>query len=240
MSKLILGHGLLGKELERQTHWEVISRDSDKNFDFNHYICLESYIMNAKESEIINCVGYTNTRDDSSKDLHWKTNYVSVMNLTDICKKYNKKLIHISTDYVYANSKPLAKETDIPIHYDNWYTYTKLLADNYISARMQNFNYLILRSSFKSNPFPFPVAWVDLIGNFDYVDVIAGLMIKLINKNEIGIFNVGTELKSIYDLAKKTNPNVVPIHKPDEYIKSTDISMNLDKMKSALGEENEL
>ena len=34
---------------------------------------------------------------------------------------------------------------------------------------------------------------VDQMGNFDYVDVIAKLMIKLIEKNEVGVFNIAGE-----------------------------------------------
>ena len=33
-------------------------------------------------------------------------------------------------------------------------------------------------------------------------------IIKLIEGNANGVFNIGTERKSMYDLAQKTNPNV--------------------------------
>jgi len=47
-----------------------------------------------------------------------------------------------------------------------------------------------------------------LYGNFDYVDVIASGIISLVNKNATGLYNVGTEIKSIYDLAMETRPDV--------------------------------
>jgi dTDP-4-dehydrorhamnose reductase len=98
---------------------------------------------------------------------------------------------------------------------------------------------LILRSSFKPNPFPHDSAWIDLIGNFDYVDVIADLMIRLIKSQATGIYNVGTELKSIYDLAKRTNPSVKPILKGEGFIDSNDISMNVSKMNVFLKEKGQ-
>ena len=68
-------------------------------------------------------------------------------------------------------------ENDIPIHSDNWYSYTKLLADAYIELRSKN--YLICRETHKPKPFPYESAWVDQIGNFDYIDKISGRKIIL-------------------------------------------------------------
>ena len=150
--KLILGDGLLGSEIQKQTGWSYISRKK-KGIDFTDIISYQHYLIKFGVSEVINCIAQTNTVDESDHDTtnDWNVNYKGVMDLTDLCNEYKIKLIHISTDYVYANSIPLASESDIPIHYNNWYTYTKLLADNYIMARMSDF--LILRSSFKPNPF---------------------------------------------------------------------------------------
>jgi dTDP-4-dehydrorhamnose reductase len=113
---------------------------------------------------------------------------------------------------------------------NNWYTYYKLLADEYIS--FTNPDYLICRCSFKSKPFEFESAWIDQVGNFDYVDIISDLIIKLINKNTTGIYNVGTELKTMYDLAKQTNPNVKSSFKPTHV--PGNVSMNLNKLKNIL------
>lgn len=44
--------------------------------------------------------------------------------------------------------------------------------------------------------------------NFEYVDVIAKQMIDLINENRTGIWNIGTEFKSAFDLAIRTKPSV--------------------------------
>ena len=77
--------------------------------------------------------------------------------------------------------------------------------------------------------FPYDKAWVNQLGNFDYVETICEQMVGLINKDKNGIYNIGTEMKSMYDLAKKTNPNVIPKSKPNHI--PSDISMNISKLK---------
>jgi dTDP-4-dehydrorhamnose reductase len=145
-----------------------------------------------------------------------------------LIKIYGIKLVHISTDYVYAGSVNNATEEDRPIPSENWYTYYKLLADEYIS--FTNDNSLICRCSFKSKPFEYKYAWYNQIGNFDYVDIIADLIIKLIKCKATGIYNVGTEPKTMLDLAKQTKPETQPIQKPDHV--PGNISMNLTKLNS--------
>lgn len=226
MKPIVIGNGLLGSEIVKQTKWSYISR-MDHKIDFTDPSTYLKYLE--YYDTIINCVAITNTYGSNKNDYR-EVNYKAAADLSDICKESNKKLVHISTDYVYSGSDPVASEESLPIVSPNWYTYYKLLADEYIMLR--NVNYLICRCSFKSNPFPYDNAWIDQIGNFDYVDVIASLIIKLIEKDSKGLFNVGTGLKSIYELASITNPNVKKVIKLGEA--PNNISMNLSKLNSIL------
>jgi dTDP-4-dehydrorhamnose reductase len=227
MNVLVLGDGLLGSEIVKQTGWDCISRKKD-NFD------ITSCDFNFHGYDVIvNCIAYTNTYSND-KESNWEVNYKAVANLVDYCNNFNIKLIHISTDYVYTNSVSNASENDIPIHGNNWYTYTKLLADGYIELKSKN--YLIIRESHKPNPFPYDSAWINQVGNFDYVNKIANIIIQLIKLDENGIINVGTELKTIYDLALETNKNVKSVLKPECAPK--DVSLNLTKLKNILNERN--
>ena len=90
----------------------------------------------------------------------------------------------------------------------------------------------ICRLSHKPYPFPYESAWVDVITNADYTPVISSLVIKLINNDASGIFNVGTEKKTIYELAQRTNKNVKKIVAPPHVPKN--ISMNISKMENFL------
>ena len=235
MKVAILGDGLLGKELHTQTGWDIISRKTDgfditKNSTFWKYFieCFEGVIFVKKYDVLINCIANTDTYIDD-KQTHWDVNYKGVVRLVQFCNTHKIKLVHISTDYVYTNSKSNATENDVPIHGDNWYSYTKLLADAYVELECDN--YLVCRGTHKAYPFPYNKAWVDQIGNFDYVNVIANLITNLINSEASGIFNVGTEIKSVYNLALKTN-NVEPVLKPQNIPSNT--TMNTKKLNKWL------
>jgi dTDP-4-dehydrorhamnose reductase len=219
---LVLGDGLLGSELVKQTNWDYASRRKG-NLDIN-----ELYSLPRTYDTIINCIANTDTYSNE-KELHWKVNVEFVKQLINYCNHFNIKLIHISTDFVYANSTNDASETDIPVHANNWYSYSKLIADALIELDCEN--YLICRCGHKPHPFPYDEAWVDYTGNFDYVTVIADLIINLIKNDAEGLYNVGTELKNMYELAIKTK-NVISTFKPDGA--PDDISMDVNKIKRCL------
>lgn len=228
-SYLILGDGILGSELQKQTGWDYISRKSsglDFDLDFSKYcLKIDEYDV------IINCIAFTKTYSDD-KESNWNLNFKRVCDLTDFCFERKKKLIHISTDYVYSNSKSVATENDVPVHCQNWYGYTKLLGDGYVQLR--SWRYLLIRTSFKLNPFPYDKAIVTQIGNFDYVDVIASKIVELIKSGKDGVFNVGTETKTIFDLAKQTKPDVLVSFDKIHETMPQNITMNLDKLNKVI------
>jgi dTDP-4-dehydrorhamnose reductase len=207
---LVLGDGLLGSEIVSQTGWDFISRKKD---GFNINSDIEEFGI-PNYDVVINCIANTDTYSDN-KESHWNVNYSFVSHLIEESNFFKFKLVHISSDYIYAGSDSNANEdTTVPVHCNNWYGYTKLLADGLVQLQCEN--HLICRCTHKPNPFPYPKAWVDQVGNFDYVDIIAGLIIELIENNAEGVFNVGTEVKTIHELAMKTNPNVGKILAPNE------------------------
>lgn len=229
MKPIILGDGLLGKELRKQTGWDYISRKShgfDFSTDIEYYYNIIRYNC---YDVVINCIACTNTYGGTEEE-HNTLNHLRVHDLVNFCNEENIKLVHISTDYLYANSKPNAKETDDIKPIDTFYGQFKNYGDYVVEVFSRNF--LTIRTSFKPNPFPYDVV-VDQIGNFDYVDVISNLIIKLIEKNATGVFNVGTETKTMYDLAMKTRKFVGRIEKNHEKMPK-DISMDISKMKEFL------
>lgn len=225
MKPLILGDGLLGSELIKITKWDFLSRKSH-NFDINNF---ETYI-GLDYDVIINCIANTDTY---SKDRysHWNVNVEFVDRLIDYCNNNNIKLVHISTDYIYSGSEPNASEETVPVHCNTWYGYTKLVSDAIVQLKSKN--YLLIRCTQKPNPFPYENAWIDQIGNFDYVDVIADLIIKSIKKGLNGLYNIGTETKTMFELASKTK-NVNKSFSPINIPKNT--SMNINKLINDLYE----
>ena len=92
----------------------------------------------------------------------------------------------------------------------------------------------MIRATHKPKPFPYDYAWITQTGNFDYVDVIADKIINLIHNDAVGVFNVGTEQKSMFDLAIETNDKVIASYSFAHETTPSDISMNVDKLKRNL------
>lgn len=224
MKIIILGDGLLGTEIRKQTNWDFISRKIH-GFDFitSSFKCLDEYDV------ILNCIANTNTYGGDLED-HFVVNCDRVLSLVDYCNYNGKKLIHISTDYLYTHSIEDAKETDKCIPLETAYGYSKFAGDFVVSNYCKK--HLIIRTSFKVSPFQFPKA-VYQIGNFDYVDVISTLIIQLIEKEAEGIFNVGTKKKSMLELADRTRKDVF-LGSSNNPKMPTNISMDISKMKEFL------
>jgi len=231
MTNLILGAGKLGKEISKQTGWDVLDRGVQTWFDFcdinTYFRIMSSY------DTIINCVGNTNTYSND-KEGHLSVNFKAVCKLVDYCNDDKKRLVHISTDHVYCGSTKPASEENIPIHSNNWYSYSKLLGDGYVQAMAED--YLLIRTSFKPYPYPYDNAITTQKGNFDYIDIIANYIIILIKKRAFGTYNVGTEVKTIYDLAVRCNPDVI---KSDKILNETmprDVTMDISKLRRFIRE----
>jgi len=223
MKVLVLGYGKLGKEIVYQTGWDCLSRKKD-NIDLNNFNDW-SWKLNGYDI-VINCIANTDTYSNDYESII-NSNYKFVTHLTQYCNENEIKLTHISTDYVYANSEEFANEKTIPITDGSWYSLSKLLADEHIKLFSEN--YLICRLSHKPKPFPYDSAWTNVKTNADYTDVISSLVIELIKKDAKGLYNVGTEEKTIYDLAKQTNQNVKKSLAPSHVPKN--VTMDLTKLK---------
>lgn len=226
---LILGDGLLATELNIQSNIPFISRKKD-GFDVvrdKELIYLQQNIDRFGHDVIINCIAFTDTYSDD-KDLNWQLNVEYVKSLIDFCNRNKIKLVHISTDYVYTHSDSNASEDDVPVHCKTWYGYTKLIGDALV--QLESNDYLLIRTSFKPKPFPYPKAFTEIKGNFDSVDVISSEILKLINSGASGLYNVGTDVKSPYDLALRDNPDVgvlTNIHP----LMPKDVTMDVSKYK---------
>ena len=88
-----------------------------------------------------------------------------------------------------------------------------------------------MRCTHKPEPFPYEKAFINQFGNFDYVSVISNLIIKLIEKDAIGIYNVGTDRKSMYDLAKRTKKDIKPTYNLIDESTPENVTMDISKLK---------
>src|SRR3989344_7835855 len=86
----------------------------------------------------------------------WKINVVGTKNVADACLETNKKLIYISTDFVFDGEKESYTEEDIP-NPINWYAETKYEGERIVQSLSNPWIILRIaypyRASFTKNDF---------------------------------------------------------------------------------------
>lgn len=93
---------------------------------------------------LLNLAAYTNVESAEESPLNEKINYLGVSSLSDWCSAHEKKLIHISTDYVFDGSE--GKKTILsPCSPLNAYGREKRAGECHLQIHSQN--YCIIRTS---------------------------------------------------------------------------------------------
>jgi dTDP-4-dehydrorhamnose reductase len=169
---------------------------------------------------------------EDNPTLSIKTNIVGTSNVVMACEKYKKKIIYISTDYVYEGVDGNYKETDAMKPFTK-YGWSKLGGE--CAVKMYD-NHLILRMAIQKKPFPHPKALVDMMKSYMYMEDAAEVTLKLLN--EKGIINVGGKSQSVYDFVKESNSDVEPITLSEisDVNMAKNCSMDTTKLRKIIGE----
>jgi dTDP-4-dehydrorhamnose reductase len=158
------------------------------------------------------------------------TNIIGTANVVLACERYDKKIVYISTDYVYSGTDGNYKETDTVKPFTK-YGWSKLGGE--CAVQMYD-NHLIIRMAMNKKPFPHQKALIDMRKSLMYIEDAAKVTLKLLD--ETGIINVGGKSQSVYDFVKETNPDIQPItlsEIPDVNMAS-DCSMDTTKLEMIL------
>lgn len=156
---------------------------------------------------LIHCAAYTNVPDAQLPANHRKVLNANVFGtgyLASWAKHNHFKMVYISTDYVYEGTKGNYGVTDIAKPFC-FYGYSKLAGEAFIPS-----NGLVVRTSFLPRGYwgkdALTKVFADVYTSKDWVDVIAGKIIDILG--ETGVYNVGTERKTLKDLAIQEYPEV--------------------------------
>jgi dTDP-4-dehydrorhamnose reductase len=155
------------------------------------------------------------------------TNIIGASNVARACLIAGKRLVYISSDYVYPGTSGNYKESD-PLSPVNNYAWSKLGGE--CAVRLVP-NHLIIRTSFGAINFPHDQAYNNLWTSKDYVDVIAPMILEVSKSDLTGTINIGTEKKTMLNYARRRNPNIKGKPLTDNS-SPKDSSLNLDKWKS--------
>tara|TARA_R100000030_G_scaffold30710_1_gene22506 strand:- start:3790 stop:4506 length:717 start_codon:yes stop_codon:yes gene_type:complete len=165
-----------------------------------------------------------NPRDSIEK------NIIGTSNIVLTCERFNKKIIYVSTNYVYPGMVGDYDEQSELKPFNN-YGWSKLGGECAVHHYKDS---LILRICMNARPFPHDKAFTDVISSHMFNDEAAKITLKLLD--EVGIINIGGEAQSVYDFAVQEKPNVKKssVDEVDDVTVNPNCSMNIDKMKSLI------
>lgn len=160
-----------------------------------------------KPDVVVHAAAYTDVKGaESEREACWRINVAGTKHLVQTLGK--TMLIYISTDYVFWGDKGNYHEDDPVGPVRNYYALSKLVAEELVRLSPRH---LVIRTSFRSREWSYPVAFTDVFTSQDYVDVIAPeIALAVRNWAEIPFetLNIATERKSVYELARRRNPLV--------------------------------
>ena len=228
------GNGEFCKHLVEQGKEHLFLTPSKEEADIRHYWKLDRYFYQHQNDfdYVIHAGAITRPMviHEDNPSLSIQTNIVGTSNVVLMCERYNKKIIYISTDYVYEGKDGNYKETDAVRPFTK-YGWSKLGGE--CAVQMYD-NHLILRMAMNRKPFPHPKAIKDMKKSLMWIEDAAKITLKLLGEN--GIINVGGESKSVYDFVKEENPNIEPIYLKDisDVNMATDCSLDVTKMQKLI------
>ena len=207
------GSGRFATELKKiKTKYNVIY-PSKEYLDITNFNKIKNYLKKNKANYVIHLAGMSRPMKSHETNLakSINLNIIGTSNLVRACSELNIKIIYFSTSYVYPGKKGNYKETDSVLPWNN-YAWSKLGGE--CAVQMYR-NSLILRACMTEKPFIHKKALSNIKLNFVFHEDIAKILFQIINKK--GILNIGGKTRTVYDFAKKYNPNVKKTQSKGEF-----------------------
>lgn len=145
-------------------------------------------------------------------------NVIGTENVVRACQKTGKKVIYISTDFVFDGTKEFYTEDDLP-NPINWYAYTKYEGEEIVKREASSFVIVRIAYPYRSNFLPKKdfvrkmltrmennetiFAVTDHIITPTFIDDITMALDLILKKDIVGIYHVvGSQSLTTYDAAK--------------------------------------
>lgn len=203
------GTGRLGATL-RELLPELIA-PSRVELDITDPSSVERAFAKYQPKVVVHAAAYTNVAGaEIEKVLCWRVNVEGTRNLVRAALGYDLHFVHISTDYVFWGDVGGYREDDPVGPVRNYYALSKLAAEEVVRLLPRR---LVIRTSFRPSPWPYPTAYTDLYTSQDYLEVIApqiALALRNLHRIPHSTLHIATERKSAYELALRTRPDVQP------------------------------
>jgi len=223
MKVLVIGsEGQLGLEFQKISNsYDSLSWffSTIKTLDLLKLDTIDSFLNNISPSVIVNCAAYTNVdKAETEPKLANTINYKAVDIISKWTSENNKKLIHVSTDYVFDGLSKLPLSENSITNPLNEYGRSKLKGEQI--CLYNDANSIVIRTSWLYSSFGknFVKTMIDLmkknksvkvvndqIGSPTYAHDLARLIIEIIinYKNESGLFHYSNDGEiSWFDFAR--------------------------------------
>ncbi len=224
------GSGLLGTNLLRLAPW--IAAPSHREFDLTKRNTMETYFKRHAVESVIHAAAFTSPPLADERPMEaLEANITGTAHLVRLCHDAGARLVYISTDYVFRGDRGQYREDDELLP-QNRYAWSKLGGE--CALRLYE-NSLIIRTSFCEPVFAHPKAFVDQYTSRDSVTVMAPMILALALARDLtGIVHVGTERKTVKELALKLGKSEVGDLKRDEvdFQVPRDTSLDITRLKS--------
>ncbi len=225
------GSGLLGTEIQKLDSQLIAPPHAE--LDITNSVSVNAVIEKYNPDIILHLAAATKPPEhEKSPELGLTVNIIGTANLALAAHKYNKRLVYTSTDYLYVGAGPHA-ETD-PICAPYKFAWSKLGGEAAVALLVDS---LILRLSFGPVPFPWEKVYEGQWNSKLYVDEMAPLVLAAARSTATGIMNIGGPRTTLEAYARRSRADIQVIPKP-EWV-PTDTSLDITKMKTVLGIEDE-
>lgn len=124
-----------------------------RELDISNKVAIEGFVDQHNINIIVNCAAYTAVdKAESEPEQADRINHLAVQFLSEIAKKQDIRLVHISTDYVFDGKAHRPYPVDYPTNPVNVYGETKLKGEN-VLRRINPKNSTIIRTSWVYSSF---------------------------------------------------------------------------------------
>lgn len=160
--KDIIGTGLSGLVGSRitdllQSSFTFTNLSLETGVDITNYKKVKECITNSRASWLFHLAAYTDvTASEKEKGLKeksvsWQVNAMATEYLVDLCQQTGKRMLYISTDYVFDGTKSSYLEDDEPNPF-NWYGLTKREGEKRMSALGDKALIIRIANPYRSHP----------------------------------------------------------------------------------------
>jgi|TARA_B100000902_G_scaffold120097_1_gene120449 dTDP-4-dehydrorhamnose reductase len=221
------------KKYSEELGYSVLAPDRKQMNVINFWDCEKYFYANQFDFDyVIHAAGLSSPmrRHEENPTESIQKNIIGTANVTLHCERFSKKIIYVSTNYVYPGIVGNYDEQSELKPFNN-YGWSKLGGECAVHHYKDS---LILRICMNARPFPHDKAFTDVISSHMFNDEAAKITLKLLD--EVGIINIGGEAQSVYDFAVQEKPDVKKssVDEVDDVTVNPNCSMNIDKMKSLI------